>query len=159
MGKRLGLRQWIALKLFKKLHKIRTEEHTLNTLFWECTLRCNLQCRHCGSDCKVDTTLKHFAVHSGPEWARHTDNITNVEPRDLFETYLPAFQAAVQKGDVREVMCAYSAYEGEPCCSSDRLLIDILRNRWGFDGLVVTDWGALEIPSATTPLSAAKTSR
>ena len=52
MGKRIGLRQWVALKLFKKLHKIRTEEHQLTTLFWECTLRCNLNCRHCGSDCK-----------------------------------------------------------------------------------------------------------
>ena len=58
MGKRLGLRQWIALKLFKKLHKIRTEEHTLNTLFWECTLRCNLNCRHCGSDCTVNPEFK-----------------------------------------------------------------------------------------------------
>ena len=58
MGKRLGLRQWIALKLFKKLHKIRTEEHQLTTLFWECTLRCNLQCRHCGSDCTVNPALK-----------------------------------------------------------------------------------------------------
>ena len=57
MGKRLGMRQWLALKLFKKLRKIRAEEHILNTLFWECTLRCNLQCRHCGSDCRVDSAL------------------------------------------------------------------------------------------------------
>ena len=57
MGKRLGMRQWLALKLFKKLRKIRAEEHVLNTLFWECTLRCNLQCRHCGSDCRVDSAL------------------------------------------------------------------------------------------------------
>jgi MoaA/NifB/PqqE/SkfB family radical SAM enzyme len=58
MGKRLGLRQWIALKLFKKLHKIRAAEHTLTTLFWECTLRCNLQCRHCGSDCTASPEYK-----------------------------------------------------------------------------------------------------
>ena len=57
MGKRLSPRQWVALKLFKKLKQIRRDEHLLNTLFWECTLRCNLQCRHCGSDCKVDTTV------------------------------------------------------------------------------------------------------
>lgn len=57
MGKRLGFRQWVALKLFKKLRHIRAEEHILNTLFWECTLRCNLQCRHCGSDCRVDSDL------------------------------------------------------------------------------------------------------
>ena len=56
MGKRLGVRQWLALKLFKKLHKIHQKEHTLNTLFWECTLRCNLQCRHCGSDCRTDVS-------------------------------------------------------------------------------------------------------
>ena len=57
MGKRLGLRKWLALKLFNKLRHIRAEEHRLHTLFWECTLRCNLQCRHCGSDCRVDSAL------------------------------------------------------------------------------------------------------
>lgn len=57
MGKRLGVKQWLALKLFKKLRHIRAEEHKLHTLFWECTLRCNLQCRHCGSDCRIDTTV------------------------------------------------------------------------------------------------------
>ena len=61
MGKRLGLRQWIALKLFKKLHKIRAKEHRLTTLFWECTLRCNLKCRHCGSDCTVNPEFKDMA--------------------------------------------------------------------------------------------------
>ena len=58
MGKRLSVRQWLALKLFKKLRQIRRDEHVLNTLFWECTLRCNLQCRHCGSDCRVDSELR-----------------------------------------------------------------------------------------------------
>ena len=58
MGKRRSVRQWLALKLFKKLRQIRRDEHVLNTLFWECTLRCNLQCRHCGSDCRVDSELR-----------------------------------------------------------------------------------------------------
>jgi beta-glucosidase len=68
-----------------------------------------------------------------------------VEPtnRDLWETYLPAFKALVKKGNVREVMCAYQRFEGKPCCTSDRLLIDILRNKWGYDGLVVTDCDAI----------------
>jgi len=69
----------------------------------------------------------------------------NVEPtnRDLWETYLPAFKALVKKGNVREVMCAYQRFEGKPCCSSDRLLIDILRNKWNYDALVVTDCDAI----------------
>ena len=92
---------------------------------------------------KLLACAKHFAVHSGPEWARHTDNITNVEPRDLFETYLPAFQAAVQKGDVREVMCAYQRWEDEPCCGSERLLQQILREEWGFKYMVVSDCSAI----------------
>ena len=83
MGKRLGLRQWIALKLFKKLHKIRTEEHTLNTLFWECTLRCNLQCRHCGSDCTVNPALRDMPAE---DFFRVLDrDITpNVNPNKTF---------------------------------------------------------------------------
>ena len=83
MGKRLGLRQWIALKLFKKLHKIRTEEHTLTTLFWECTLRCNLKCRHCGSDCTVNPKLKDMPAE---DFFRVLDNeITpNVNPNKTF---------------------------------------------------------------------------
>ena len=69
----------------------------------------------------------------------------NVEPtnRDLWETYLPAFKALVKKGNVREVMCAYQRFEGRPCCTSDRLLIDILRNKWGYDGIVLTDCDAI----------------
>jgi beta-glucosidase len=69
----------------------------------------------------------------------------NVDPtnRDLWETYLPAFKALVKKGNVREVMCAYQRFEGKPCCSSDRLLIDILRNKWNYDALVVTDCDAI----------------
>ena len=92
---------------------------------------------------KLLACAKHFAIHSGPEWARHTDNITNVEPRDLFETYLPAFKAAVQKGDVREVMCAYQRWEDEPCCGSERLLQQILREEWGYKYMVVSDCSAV----------------
>ena len=59
------------------------------------------------------------------------------------ETYLPAFKALVKKGNVREVMCAYQRFEGKPCCTSDRLLIDILRNKWGYDAIVLTDCDAI----------------
>ncbi len=91
---------------------------------------------------KTHACAKHYAVHSGPEPLRHS---MNIEPtnRDLWETYLPAFKALVKKGNVREVMCAYQRFEGKPCCTSDRLLIDILRNKWGYDGLVVTDCDAI----------------
>ena len=91
---------------------------------------------------KTHACAKHYAVHSGPEPLRHS---MNVEPtnRDLWETYLPAFKALVKKANVREVMCAYQRFEGKPCCTSDRLLIDILRNKWGYDGLVVTDCDAI----------------
>ena len=91
---------------------------------------------------KTHACAKHYAVHSGPEPLRHA---MNVEPtnRDLWETYLPACKARVKKANVREVMCAYQRFEGKPCCTSDRLLIDILRNKWGYDGLVVTDCDAI----------------
>jgi len=91
---------------------------------------------------KTHACAKHYAVHSGPEPLRHS---MNVEPtnRDLWETYLPAFKALVKKGNVREVMCAYQRYEGKPCCASDRLLIDILRNKWGYDAIVLTDCDAI----------------
>ena len=91
---------------------------------------------------KTHACAKHYAVHSGPEPLRHS---MNVEPtnRDLWETYLPAFKTLVKKGNVREEMCAYQRFEGKPCCTSDRLLIDILRNKWGYDGLVVTDCDAI----------------
>lgn len=91
---------------------------------------------------KTHACAKHYGVHSGPEPLRHEFNAV-VSMRDLWETYLPAFETLVVKGNVREVMCAYSAYEGEPCCASNRLLVDILRNRWGFDGMVVSDCDAI----------------
>ena len=91
---------------------------------------------------KTHACAKHYAVHSGPEPLRHTYD-ASVSMRDLWETYLPAFKALVKKGNVREVMCAYNRYEGVPCCTSDRLLVDILRRKWGFDGIVLTDCDAI----------------
>ncbi|HEX7411047.1 MAG TPA: xylan 1,4-beta-xylosidase [Bacteroidales bacterium] len=92
---------------------------------------------------KLLACAKHFAVHSGPEWSRHTLNVNNVNPRDLWETYLPAFKSLVQKADVREVMCAYQRLDDEPCCGNNRLLQNILREDWGFKYLVVSDCGAI----------------
>ena len=92
---------------------------------------------------KLYACAKHFAVHSGPEKTRHHFDIENLSPRDLWETYLPAFKDLVQKANVREVMCAYQRFEGQPCCGSTRLLQQILRDEWGFKGLVVSDCGAI----------------
>jgi beta-glucosidase len=92
---------------------------------------------------KLLACAKHFAVHSGPEWSRHELNLTDVRPRDLWETYLPAFKSLVQEADVRQVMCAYQRLNDEPCCGSDRLLQNILREQWGFKHLVVSDCGAV----------------
>jgi beta-glucosidase len=92
---------------------------------------------------KLLACAKHFAVHSGPEWSRHTMNINDLDPRDLWETYLPAFKALVQKAHVREVMCAYQRLDDEPCCGNTRLLQNILRDDWGFKYMVVSDCGAI----------------
>ncbi|QGK73845.1 xylan 1,4-beta-xylosidase [Flavobacterium sp. SLB02] len=92
---------------------------------------------------KLLACAKHFAVHSGPEWSRHELNLNNVDPRELYETYLPAFKALVQDADVRQVMCAYQRLDDEPCCSNTRLLQRILRDEWGFKYLVVSDCGAV----------------
>ncbi|MBS1794627.1 MAG: glycoside hydrolase family 3 C-terminal domain-containing protein [Acidobacteria bacterium] len=92
---------------------------------------------------KLLACAKHYAVHSGPEWSRHTLNLNNVNPRDLWETYLPAFKSLVQDADVREVMCAYQRLDDEPCCGSDRLLQNILREDFGFKYMVVSDCGAI----------------
>ena len=91
---------------------------------------------------KTHACAKHYAVHSGPEPLRHSMDVS-VSMRDLWETYLPAFKTLVVEGDVREVMGAYQRYEGVPCTMSDRLLVDILRDKWGYDGLVVTDCDAI----------------
>lgn len=92
---------------------------------------------------KLWACAKHYAVHSGPEWSRHTADINNISARDLWETYLPAFKVLVEDAKVREVMCAYQRYDNEPCCSNGRLLQDILRDDWGFKYLVVSDCGAV----------------
>lgn len=85
---------------------------------------------------------KHLAVHSGPEDTRHGYNV-NVTKKDLFETYLPAFESCVKEGKVEAVMGAYNALDGVPCCCNEYLLKDILREKWGFDGHVVSDCGAI----------------
>ncbi len=90
---------------------------------------------------KVDATLKHFAVHSGPEPLRHSFNAV-CSDRDLRETYLYAFQRTVREAGPAAVMCAYNRFRGEPCCASETLL-GILRNEWGFDGYLVSDCGAV----------------
>jgi len=92
---------------------------------------------------KLLACAKHYAVHSGPEWSRHSLNVTNLDPRYLYETYLPAFRALVQEADVRQVMCAYQRLEDEPCCSNTRLLQRILRDDWGYKYLVVSDCDAI----------------
>ena len=92
---------------------------------------------------KLHACAKHYAVHSGPEKTRHQFNIESLPARDLWETYLPAFKALVQQGNVQQVMCAYQRFEGDPCCGSDRLLHQILRDEWGFKGMVVSDCGAV----------------
>ncbi len=92
---------------------------------------------------KLWACAKHYAVHSGPEYTRHTANLTDVSARDLWETYMPAFKTLVQDAKVREVMCAYQRLDDDPCCGSQRLLQQILRDEWGFQYLVVSDCGAV----------------
>src|SRR5713226_5301993 len=91
---------------------------------------------------KVVATPKHYAVHSGPEPERHAFD-ARVYERDLRETYLPAFRATVMEAQAASVMCAYNRTNTEPCCANDRLMMDILRKEWGFNGYVVSDCGAI----------------
>lgn len=93
---------------------------------------------------KTMACAKHYAVHSGPEWNRHSFNAEAINPEDLWETYLPAFKALVQEANVKQVMCAYNRYEGDPCCGSDRLLVNILREGWNYQHVVVSDCGAID---------------
>ena len=87
-------------------------------------------------------TAKHYAVHSGPEATRlEFDSVVN--DKDLYETYLPAFKACVQDANVGSIMGAYNAVNGIPACLSKRILTDILREEWGFNGCVVSDAGAI----------------
>ena len=92
---------------------------------------------------KLLACAKHFAVHSGPEWNRHVFDVQQLPERDLWETYLPAFKALVQKGNVAEVMCAYQRIDGDPCCGNARYEQHILRDDWGFKGLITSDCGAI----------------
>ncbi len=91
---------------------------------------------------KTIATIKHFVAHSGPEEGRSGFNVNPTE-NDLWETYTPAFKSAVKNAGVYSLMCAYNAFRGEPCCSNDYLLNDLLRKQWGFKGFIVTDCGAV----------------
>ena len=91
---------------------------------------------------KAHACAKHFAVHSGPEWNRHSYDAV-VSERDLRETYLPAFKDLVTKANVQEVMIAYNRFRGEPCGASDYLINTILRGEWGYKGIVVSDCWAV----------------
>ncbi len=86
---------------------------------------------------------KHFAVHSGPEPSRHSDNF-NPSAYDLWDTYLPAFRELVVNAKVAGVMCAYNAVNTQPCCANDLLMNDILRNQWKFSGYVTSDCWAID---------------
>ena len=109
---------------------------------------------------KAAACAKHMAVHSGPERLRHEFD-ARVSEKDLRETYLPAFEALVKEARVEAVMGAYNRFEGEPCCASRRLMVDILRGEWGFEGHFVSDCGAIadfhmhHLVTATAPESAA----
>ena len=92
---------------------------------------------------KVVATPKHYAVHSGPEPDRHTFD-AQADERDLRETYLPHFEMCIKEANAFSVMCAYNRYQGEACCGSNRLLTEILRDEWGFEGYVVSDCGAIK---------------
>ena len=91
---------------------------------------------------KASACAKHYAVHSGPEWNRSTFN-AEVSNQDLWDTYLPAFQKLIVDAKVSGVMCAYNAFYGQPCCGNDVLMMDILRNKWGFTGYVTSDCGGI----------------
>ena len=92
---------------------------------------------------KTIATVKHYAVHSGPEPERHTFDAV-VSERDLRETYLPHFETGIVEGGAYSLMCAYNRIDGKPACGSDMLLKDILRGEWGFNGYVVSDCGAID---------------
>ncbi|HEX8774144.1 MAG TPA: glycoside hydrolase family 3 C-terminal domain-containing protein [Pyrinomonadaceae bacterium] len=92
---------------------------------------------------KTIATPKHYAVHSGPESERHTFDARAME-RDFRETYLAAFRAAIVEGKAGSIMCAYNSVNGEPVCASPRMMTEILRNEWGFNGYVVSDCDAVK---------------
>lgn len=92
---------------------------------------------------KAAACAKHYAVHSGPESLRHTFDV-DVTPYELWDTYLPAFKKLVTDSKVAGVMCAYNAFRTQPCCASDILMTDILRNQWKFTGYVTSDCWAID---------------
>ncbi len=92
---------------------------------------------------KAAACAKHYAIHSGPEPLRHVFDV-KVSDHDLWDTYLPAFRQLVVHAKVAGVMCAYNAYAGQPCCGNDKLMVDILRNKWKFTGYVTSDCGAID---------------
>ena len=96
-----------------------------------------------GEYMKAAACAKHYAVHSGPEALRHEFD-AQATPKDMRETYLPAFEALVKEAGVEAVMGAYNRVNGEPACGSKTLMQDILRDEWGFAGLVMTDWGTTD---------------
>lgn len=95
-----------------------------------------------GETLKSAACAKHFAAHSGPEAGRHSFDV-RVSPKDLEETYFPAFEALVREADVEAVMGAYTRLNGEPCCGDQWLIQEVLRKRWEFEGHVVSDFMAL----------------
>ncbi|MCM1025116.1 MAG: glycoside hydrolase family 3 C-terminal domain-containing protein [Roseburia sp.] len=95
-----------------------------------------------GEFLKSAACAKHLAAHSGPEALRHSFD-AKVSPKDLWETYLPAFEWVIKHTEVAGVMGAYNRLNGVPCCCSEELLRNILVEQWGFDGYVVSDCGAL----------------
>ena len=92
---------------------------------------------------KASACAKHYAVHSGPESSRHIFN-ADVTTYDLWDTYLPAFRDLVVDAKVSGVMCAYNAFQGQPCCGNDLLMQSILRDKWQFKGYVTSDCGAID---------------
>lgn len=117
------------------------EDPYLSSVLGEAAVR-GLQGPESSKYMKSIACAKHYAVHSGPEWNRHSFDARDIDPRDLWETYLPAFKTLVDAG-VGQVMCAYNRVEGEPCCSNKRLLHEILRNKWGYDKIIVSDCWAI----------------
>ncbi len=95
-----------------------------------------------GDYLKAAACAKHFCVHSGPEAIRHEFD-ARPTPKDMEETYLPAFESAVRDGHVEAFMGAYNRVNGEPACGSKKLLTDLLRNQWGFEGHVTSDCWAI----------------
>lgn len=91
---------------------------------------------------KTIATVKHFAVHSGPEPERHVFNATT-NLKDFYETYLPQFEMGIKEGKAYSVMCAYNRYNGEACCGSHGMLNKLLRQDWKFNGFIVSDCEAI----------------